>query len=85
MLQWNEILGAAEYRIHGESNEPFFQPGPMNLIAAVPAGTTTWSSSAGVGDPEQNLTYRVIAVDDSQQELLRSMPAGEFDFLSDIP
>jgi hypothetical protein len=72
------------------TNEPWFLPdlSPptyVNRVAVVPAGTTTWSSSAGVGDPDHNWTYLVVAIDDSENELARSNYGGEHDFEGDIP
>jgi hypothetical protein len=89
-LVWPVVPGAAEYWVYGASNEPWFAPDTspptyVNRVAVVPGGTTTWSSGAGVGDPEDNWTYLVIAVDDTNQEIVRSTRAGEHDFQTDVP
>jgi hypothetical protein len=41
---------------------------------------TTWSSPNGIGDPANNWTYLVMAVDETEAELARSNRAGEHDF-----
>jgi hypothetical protein len=41
---------------------------------------TSWSSRSGVGDPDENWTYLVIAVDATDQEIARSDRIGEHDF-----
>ena len=40
----------------------------------------TWSSAIGIGDPNANWTYLVLAVDNAEQELRRSNRVGEQDF-----
>jgi hypothetical protein len=88
-LQWSTWSPATEYWIYGADNLPYFEPGfapgyEYKLDEVVPPNTT-WSSSAGVGDPDHNWTYLVIAVDRSENELARSNSAGEYDFQMDIP
>ena len=83
-------LEVAEYWAYGTSNHPWFVPDTspptyVNRVAVVPTGTTTWSSPYGVGDPNANWIYLVMAVDISAQELARSNRAGEHDFLTDVP
>ena len=56
-----------------------------NRIAVVPGGTTTWSSSSGVGDPDHNWTYLVVAVDGSEQQITQSNRFGEYDYGVAIP
>ncbi len=82
-LSWTSVGSAAAYWVYGASNQAYFEPGMAPgyayRLAVLPPGTTTWSSSAGVGDPDANWTYLVIAVDGSGAELARSNRAGEFD------
>lgn len=85
VLDWPGISGAAQYRVHGVLNNPYFKPAPANLLATLPAGTTTWSSPNGIGDPNSNWTYLVVAVDGSADVLTMSGRVGEFDFSTDVP
>ncbi len=88
-LTWTTVESASAYWIYGASNlayfAPGFAPGYQFRLAVVPSGTTTWSSSNGVGDPNNNWTYLVVAVDGSGTELARSSRIGEHDFESDVP
>ena len=55
---------------------------PYNYrLTVLPSGTTTWSSSNGIGDDANNWTYVVIAVDGSGTEIFRTNRFGAFDFL----
>lgn len=90
VLSWTPVVGAAAYWAYGTSNEPWFAPDTtppiyVHRVAVVPTGTTTWSSPNGVGDPNANWIYLVMAVAISDQELIRSNRAGEHDFQGDIP
>jgi hypothetical protein len=85
VLDWPGISGATQYRVHGTSNDPFFMPVPGNLLASLPAGTTTWSTPNGIGDPNSNWTYRVLALDASSEVLTMSGRTGEFDFDAAVP
>jgi hypothetical protein len=89
-LQWSMWSPASEYWVYGVGNEPWFEPDTspptyMNRVGVVPAGTTTWSSTNGIGDPTNNWTYLVIAVDETELELARSNRVGEHDFDCEIP
>jgi hypothetical protein len=89
VLTWNPILEVSEYWVHGTSNYPWYSPGfgpdyQYRLSIELPP-TTSWSSSAGAGDPSANWTYLVMAVDETEVELARSNRAGEVDCLNDIP
>ncbi len=83
-LDWTPWPGASAYWVYGADNEAYFEPGLISpydyRLAVLPVGTTTWSSASGVGDPGQNWTYMVLAVDASEQELCRSNRFGEHDF-----
>jgi hypothetical protein len=83
-LVWGTCVGANAYWIYGADNQAYFEPGFMlpfqYRVAVLPAATTSWSSPSGVGDPDHNWTYQVIAVDASSQPLSRSNCVGEFDF-----
>jgi hypothetical protein len=88
-LQWSTVSTATEYRTYGTDNRPYFDPDlapgyAFKLDEVVPP-TATWSSSAGVGDPDHNWTYLVMAVDETETELARSNRAGEHDFGMEIP
>ena len=83
-LTWSAISGAGWYWIYGAANEAYFTPGLVfpypKRVMVVPSGTTSWSTPNGIGDPDHNYSYMVIAVDGSQRELTRSNRVGEFDF-----
>ena len=83
VLEWNTVPPASEYWVYGTFNKPFFQPqieSPFEYRVDVTADTT-WSSSAGIADPDTNWTYQVIAVDGSENELTRSNQVGEHEFM----
>jgi hypothetical protein len=86
---WSSFGGTTEYWIYGAENLPWFVlgmgPGYAHRVAMITPPATTWSSSAGVGDPNSNWTYLVMAVNATGQELTRSNRAGEQDFGYDIP
>ncbi len=89
-LTWTPVVGVVGYWVFGESAEPWFLPDlspptHVNRIVIVPGGTTIWSSSSGIGDPDSNWTYLVTAMGNSQQELERSNRVGEHDFDMEIP
>lgn len=89
VLQWRPHPGAAAYWVYGAENEPYFLieiPAPQtNRIAVLPSGVTDWTSPDGVGSPDANWTYSVVAVDDADHEIQRSNRVGEFDFGLTIP
>jgi hypothetical protein len=83
VLTWTPWPGASSYWVYGADNLTCFVPGlvdPWNHRLAVLWPDTTWSSASGVGDPDHNWVYQVIAVDASDQELCRSNRFGEHDF-----
>jgi hypothetical protein len=84
VLQWSAWPTADAYWVYGADNEAYFEPGLIlpyqHRLAVLSAGTTTWSSPSGVGDPGHNWTYLVVAVDAGNQELCRSNRVGEQDF-----
>ena len=61
-------------------NQAYFVPAVGNRLAVLSPGTTVWGSSGGVGDPDHNWTYLVIAVDEADKEMCRSNRFGEHDF-----
>jgi hypothetical protein len=89
VLLWPHFPGTWEYWVYGAANndyfEPGFDPGFEYRLAALGPETTSWTSASGIGDPEDNWVYLVIAVDNSEAELARSNRVGEFDFEGDIP
>ena len=85
VLQWTTCLGASAYWVYGCANQAYFEPVPGNILAVLPANVTTWSSSSGIGDPDNNWTYMVLAVDDADQEIIRSNSYGEYDFGMPVP
>jgi len=89
VLQWELWPGASAYWVYGASNLVYFLPGAapgyQNRLAVLPPFFPTWSSSNGIGDSASNWTYQVLAVDDSEQVLVRSTRYGEHDFSISIP
>jgi hypothetical protein len=88
-LTWSPVEDVTNYWVYGASNLPWFVPGGAPgydlRLDVLPSGSATWSNSSGVGDPEANWTYLVIAVDATESELARSNRAGEQDYAGDIP
>jgi len=88
-LSWSTTVDASAFWVYGGASQPWFTPGfapgYQYRLDVVPPGTTTWSSTNGVGDPIANWTYLIIAVDGLGQEMARSNRAGEHDFEADIP
>jgi len=69
--------------IYGDLNDAFFDPqveSPLGYRQAVTTDTT-WSSPAGIDNPDTNWTYQIIAVDGSETELGRSNRFGEHEFM----
>jgi titin len=83
-LWWTPVPGVAHYWLYGAANASYFEPGLSspyeNRLAILPPGTTAWGSSSGIGNPFDNWTYLVLAVDGSNQEISRTNRFGEFDF-----
>jgi subtilisin family serine protease len=79
-LTWDECPWASQFRIYGVEDEPYFDPTPFNQLAVVTPDITTWSSANGIGDPESNWTYMIVAADAADQEIMRSNYCGEEDF-----
>jgi hypothetical protein len=89
VLTWSPVTLAAAYWVFGAESEPWFVPGPAPdfqfRLAVLPQGLTTWSSDAGIGNPEVDWTYLVRAVDQGEAEVGLSNRVGEIDFSSDVP
>lgn len=82
-LQWDALPGTEFHWVFGESNHTYFDPDIdtyVNRIAVLPGAQTTWSSSSGIGSEAEQWSYVVIAVDEMDLEISRSMEIGEFDF-----
>jgi hypothetical protein len=83
-LTWNPWPNTAAYWVYGASNLTYFTPGLapgyQHRLAVLSPLFQTWSSPNGIGDPNDNWTYLVLAVDASDQELIRSNRVGEWDF-----
>lgn len=91
-LEWTPWTLAPDvdaYWIYGADNLSFFQPEIIPPYtyrqAAIPAGTQSWLSPQGIGDPDHNWTYLVIVVDQFQQVIYQSNRVGERDFGIEIP
>jgi hypothetical protein len=75
-LHWAGNTDAKEYWVYGAGNDAFFEPGMVppyeHRLAALPYGTTTWSSPTGTEDPLENWTYMIVMVDSDNSEIARS-------------
>jgi hypothetical protein len=89
VLTWSPIPGVAQYWIYGAANYPFFPLGPFPgteyRITTLPNTTTSWGSTEGIGIPDAQWTYLVLAVDAMEFELGRSNRVGEHDFAIENP
>jgi hypothetical protein len=89
VFSWSPVPAAHEYWIYGASGHPHFEPGFAPSfeyrLDTVPQDMTTWSSPNGIGDPENNWTYLVMAVDDTENEITRSNRVGEWDWGMEVP
>jgi hypothetical protein len=89
LLTWSVCPGADGYWLYGAENMAWFVPGIVTpyqfRIDVLPSTVTDYESAYGLGNPESNWTYLVIAVDDAESELTRSNRVGEQDFEGDIP
>jgi hypothetical protein len=88
-LDWTTVENTASYWLYGATNRAYFVPGftsPYQYrIGTFPPGATNWSTAYGVGNPEINRTYLVLAVDSVEQVLGISNRVGEFDFQTGSP
>jgi hypothetical protein len=83
-LTWTTVSKAVEYWVYGASNNTYFLPGLTggyeHRLVVLPATLTSWSNWAGIGEPDSNWVYLVLAVNAAEQELCRSNRFGEHDF-----
>jgi hypothetical protein len=89
-LCWTPCPRAAGFWVYGAEGEAYFQPGFApgyeHRLALISSLVLTWASPNGIGDPDSNWTYLVIAADAQAQELCRSNRVGEQDFeMANIP
>jgi photosystem II stability/assembly factor-like uncharacterized protein len=83
-LSWDEVCGSAEYWLYGAHTRAYFEPvvvSPYTFRVAVePYGTTVCFMPNGIGDPDYNWSYLLVAVNADERELGRSNRWGEHDF-----
>ena len=88
-LAWTSWPDCAAYWLYGATNLAYFDPGSapgyQHRLAVLSPLFQTWSSAAGVGDPDHDWTYLVMAVDATEQEMCRSNRVGEQDFETGTP
>jgi len=92
VLTWTPMPSACSFWVYDTFNIPYFEPGFSGVhgtgylyrLDILPTDITTWSSSNGIGDPNENWTYLVITVDATEQVLACSDRVGEQDFEGDI-
>lgn len=89
LLTWTPIVSAAAYWLYGANDQPFFAPGiepPFDYrITILSPGWDSYTLDNGIGDPNTNWTYLLVAVNSQDQEIARSNRVGEHDFWFDIP
>jgi hypothetical protein len=86
-LTWAAVWGASSLSVF-RGTHAWFEPDLVNFtnqVAILPGNSTDYTDSYGVGDPATTVFYRVVALDTAVGELGRTTPAGEIDFLGDIP
>lgn len=84
-LTWNPVtqnikgqpVTVSTYRVYRAANAPFFQLGGASYASV---SGTSYTFSGGVGDPANNYTFFVTAVDSNSLESAPSLRVGEFDF-----
>jgi hypothetical protein len=85
MLNWTAVAGSAGYWICGTGNEAYFVPrltSPhSHRLAVLPSDVTTWSSTSGIGDPDHDCAYLVLALSTTEQVLGSSNRVGEHDLV----
>jgi len=82
VLQWAPVPGAEQIRVY-RSPTAFFEPdvaSGSNLVASLPGDADDYSDAFGVGDPDVQAFYRLVAWDETLGELTRTWTVGEFDF-----
>jgi hypothetical protein len=63
------------------SQDPYLDPLPTTPVGVVPVPVTQYiDASSGVGDPDDNSFYAVVAVDSTWNRSEPSAPAGELDY-----
>jgi hypothetical protein len=90
VLTWPEWPDALAYWVYGAVNDSHFEPGMVppyeHRLAVLGQGTTSWSSSSGIGDPENNWTFLIVPVGEGDGALARLGPWSEVDFsLAEAP
>ncbi len=87
VLRWSEAAEADSIFVFRDS-VAYFQPdmdGFTNRVASLSGDSVQYSDPYGVGDPDNNAFYRIVAWNELEGELFRSGTVGEFDFLTAIP
>ncbi len=84
VLSWSTLAGASSYWVYGAADAahflPGFAPGYEHRLAVLSSPVRPWPTGNGVGDPDSNWTYLVVAVAAGEQEVGRSNRFGEHDF-----
>ena len=88
VLEWSAVPGAWNYWVFGTDNDAWFEPGMISpyqyRLHVCSPETTSWFISNGLGNPNHNWTYLILAVDAAEQEITRSTRYGEYDFSTQI-
>ncbi len=88
VLQWSPCMGDVyAYWVYGAANNFYFQPGVLPpytyRLAVLGPGATVWQTSSGIGNPNAQWSYQLLAVDVTQAAVIGvSNRFGEYDFLT---
>jgi hypothetical protein len=90
VLRWARCIGdVSGYWIYGADNYPYFHfelGMTQNRLDVLPPEVFEWRHTHGIGVPDHNWTYLVVAVDCTETAMLGvSNRFGEFDFSSETP
>jgi len=89
VLSWNDHPQATAYWVYGATSTPYFPIGfdPFfeNRLVVLSGDVHTWQTTGGVGNPDENWTFIVLAMDSVDSELERSNRVGIIDFGLEIP
>jgi hypothetical protein len=83
-LNWSTWPSATEYWVYGADNNPYFVPGvtpPYQYrIAVIPAGTTTWSTTEGICDPDHDWSFIVAGAGTGFTDTPHTSRVGECEY-----
>ena len=88
-LDWTPCPNSSTYDIYGAPNDTYFEPGlepPLEyLLDTISGGSTVWSTTHGIGNPDQNYTFIVVGRSFYDDVTGISNRFGEHEYGMDIP